>query len=104
MVELPHAWACIKCGLTVEKRAAEESERETSNPDCEEMVLAYLKEHGFGGLYHPDGDCACLVDDLIPCGGDWVGDCIAGYSVPCDGTCEDGSCDYHIAATKPPRS
>jgi len=27
-----------------------------------------LKEKGYDGLYDPDNDCACTVEDLRPCG------------------------------------
>lgn len=31
------------------------------------IVRAKLKAGGFTGLYYP-GECACLLDDLAPCG------------------------------------
>ena len=32
-----------------------------------EIIKAYLKEHGFDGLVDDDGECGCLVDNLMPC-------------------------------------
>lgn len=46
-----------------------------------EIVAEYLKTNGYDGLFN--GDCACLVDDLLPCEHQ-CDDCIPGYKVPCD--------------------
>lgn len=43
-----------------------------------EMVEKYLRENGYDGLYHEDGECACEVDDLAPCGEPCMG-CSAGH-------------------------
>lgn len=59
----------------------------------EEIVEAYLKEHGFDGLY--TDYCACKIGDIAPCG-EIQGNCEAGYLLPCDGSCEGGKCDFHI--------
>ncbi|WP_295438173.1 hypothetical protein, partial [Thiolapillus sp.] len=41
------------------------------NPDCRDMVAAYLREHGFDGLFCDE--CGCSLDDLMPCGtNDWA--------------------------------
>ena len=34
----------------------------------EEILKQYLKANGYAGLAHPDTECGCLLDDLIPCG------------------------------------
>jgi len=57
-----------------------------------EIVLKYLKENNFDGLFHSDMDCACDIEDLIPCDEPSVA-CTAGIKVPCD--CEEKH-DYHI--------
>ena len=64
-----------------------------------DIVSDWLKSHGYDGLFNGDGNCACLLSDLFPCG-DPRDDCEAGYRVPCDGTCESGKCDWHISRTK----
>jgi hypothetical protein len=61
-----------------------------------EIVISYLISHGYDGLFNEDS-CACLVDDLAPCG-ELCGDCEVGFKVPCD--CGDH--DYHISAEKGP--
>ena len=53
--------------------------------DIGKILNDYLKENGYGGLYL-SGECACEVDDLVPCGGDPT-DCCPGYKVMKD--CND---------------
>jgi len=60
------------------------------NPNVAQIVKAYLVEHGYDGIYAED-ECACLIDDLMPCG-EPCDRCIAGYKAPCD--CGDH--EYHI--------
>ena len=53
----------------LEKRAAPLDAK--PNPDCRDMVAAYLRQSGFDGLFCEE--CGCSVDDLMPCGeNDWV--------------------------------
>jgi len=64
-----------------------------------DIIQEYLKKNGYDGLYNEAGDCACLVDDLMPCTaceGVYVDDCEPGYKTPCD--C--GGHDWHISANK----
>ena len=56
------------------------------------MVEEYLKTHGYDGLYAED-ECACLLDDLCPCG-DIQSACLGGYKNTCPGTC--GEHDFHV--------
>lgn len=63
--------------------------------DCIDIVLRYLKENGYDGLFNDE--CGCVLDDLVPCSGESFGTCQPGYRVPCD--CGDH--DYHIVETKP---
>lgn len=49
-----------------------------------------LKRAGYDGLYFP-GECACLVEDLYPCGERQEG-CRPGFKKPCD--CYEH--DWHI--------
>ena len=50
-----------------------------------EIVMKYLKDNGFDGLYSED--CGCLVDDLIPCSSD-AEYCEAGVKKNCS-ECEN---------------
>ena len=64
-----------------------------------EIVQAYLKEHGYDGLYHAGGECGCELDKLMPeCDGCEVAACRPGYKT--DGChCGEG-CDFHIQERK----
>lgn len=71
------------------------------NPIVRDIVKLWLKEHGYDGLYNDDsGECACLIDDLAPCS-EMSEYCTAGYKAPCDGSCVDGKCDFHVVAARP---
>ena len=32
-----------------------------------DIIIEWLKEHGFDGLCMPDEECGCQIDDLVPC-------------------------------------
>ena len=49
--------------------------------DVLDIVKKYLDENGYDGLYS-DYECACLKDDLAPCG-EMNMDCRAGYKQKC---------------------
>jgi hypothetical protein len=69
-----------------------------------EIVTEYLEHAGFDGLCYPDGECSCLLGDLMPCAPEgYVCDCQPGYKVPCDPeTCEfGGECGWHVTLSKP---
>ena len=55
------------------------------------IVEAYLRAHGYDGLYY-EGDCGCLLDDLAPCG-EMDQRCRPGVRQPC--SCEWG-CKWHV--------
>lgn len=56
-----------------------------------------LKERGFDGLWNPDGECACLAENLYPCGARQE-KCRPGVMVPC----RCGEHDFHIEDRKEP--
>lgn len=62
-----------------------------------EMLEKSLRESGFDGLLHEDGECACQIGDLVPCESDFT-TCRPGYKVACH--CEMG-CDFHITEARP---
>jgi hypothetical protein len=64
--------------------------------DIKEIVKSYLEDNGYAGLWSPEGECACVNDDLFPCG-EVFSECEAGYKAACD--C--GEHDWHIVANKP---
>ena len=70
--------------------------------DVTMMVEHYLRANGFDGLYQADC-CACLLDDLVPCG-EITGACEAGYKDAdgCGASCSVGGCDFHVGPSKPP--
>lgn len=64
--------------------------------NCSAMVVASLTKEGYDGLTSPEHDCACLLDDLMPCGGEGAMECIAGHKVAgCSAECGEG-CDFHV--------
>jgi len=71
---------------------------------CKEIVEKYLRDNGYDGL--TDGECACGLEDLMPCG-DFGSDCVPGYKVPCPGPDKcpaGGDCEFHISPEKQEQS
>ena len=69
--------------------------------NIKEIIIQYLKDKGYDGLCNWRDCCSCVIGDLIPCSQVDANNCFAGVKVPCDGSCEDGKCDYHIVERKP---
>lgn len=69
-----------------------------------EIVRDWLKCCGFDGLFNY-GNCACSVDDLMPCC-EPSPDCMAGYAIACcecsNTCCDHNTCefDYIISESK----
>jgi len=59
--------------------------------DIWNILQDWLFTHGYDGLFDNDGECACELDDLMPCG-EPSPNCTAGYRAACD--CGDH--DFHI--------
>lgn len=60
-----------------------------------------LRKAGYDGLYSP-GECACLIEDLYPCG-ERHKDCRPGYKGNCTDECEHegaGEGNWHISAER----
>ena len=70
------------------------------NPEISEIIEQYLKHNGYDGLADGNDGCACLLNDLMPCGGDFVMRCRAGFKKEgCDDWCGNG-CDFHVVLNK----
>lgn len=68
-----------------------------------EIVRKHLEREGYDGLFNEVGECACLRDDLAPCGS--MNElCEEGYRVECaDPECEfhDDKGHWHMVGEKP---
>lgn len=63
---------------------------------CADMVRDYLERNGYDGLVDEGRECACCLEDLMPCGGEYAMTCEAGYRIDgCTKDCGNG-CDFHI--------
>ena len=54
-----------------------------------EIVLDHLKKIGADGLCDEAG-CGCPLDDLMYCGGEYMGDCIPAWRGKCPEPTEEG--------------
>ena len=66
--------------------------------NVKEIVKKWLVAEAFDGLYSEGGECACLLPDIAPCGGEGFDTCCAGRLAKCiPEECPDGGCEFHIA-------
>jgi len=63
-----------------------------------DIVKDWLEDNGFNGLFHDSGECACKIDDLMPCGGPCL-ECEAGYVV--SATDDEGEEGFRVSRNKP---
>ena len=61
----------------------------TATIDVKGIVMEYLKAHGYDGLYNPDIECGCGLDDFCPCDDGPNRDCIPAFHHKCN-ECRDG--------------
>ena len=65
-----------------------------------EIVRKHLECEGYDGLFNEAGECACLKEDLAPCG--CMNElCEEGYRVDCTGCEWDNGPHWHIVGEKP---
>jgi hypothetical protein len=65
-----------------------------------EILIDWLREHGYDGLCSNDLECGCLIDDLIPC--ECINEiyCEPGYRSLCSGGCGGEDHDFHMSTIK----
>ena len=73
--------------------------------NVKQIIEEHLKRCGYDGLMATSGtECACLVDDLMPCEGDISG-CVPGWKIHCGENCEVDGCagdmDFHVVDYDP---
>ena len=56
----------------------------------------WLTQRGFDGLYS-SGECACILNDLVPCADGLGEECTPGYRIACN-ACDEF--DYCISSQK----
>jgi hypothetical protein len=61
------------------------------------MIRTYLESNGYEGLCSPGNECGCLLNDLMPCGGEFAMECESGHRIDCPDSCGE-NCDYHVVA------
>ena len=65
--------------------------------NVKKIVADYLVKNKFDGLW--SDECACELNDLMPCD-DWgIDNCEPGYKIPCPKNC--GEHDFHIGEKAP---
>jgi hypothetical protein len=72
----------------------------TSEAECgkeiktiKDIIREHLSKNSFDGLYKDE--CGCLLNNLFPCGGEYIDDCIPGFTYLCPEECSCGA-DQHI--------
>lgn len=66
--------------------------------DVTDILVEYLTDKGYHGLFNHEGECACLINDLGACENLYQ-NCTAGWLSPCD--C--GQHDWHISIDHGPK-
>ncbi len=73
---------------------------ERRNMTVKEILIEWLTEHGYSGLWNED-ECGCGIDDFIPCNGEGSDGCQPGYRVKTDPETSDDGYGWKIVSEKP---
>ena len=65
--------------------------------DVRDFIIEGLRGSGFYGLINHDKVCSCSIERIAPCESMSPTECQPGYKIPCDGTCPDKKCSFHIS-------
>lgn len=77
--------------------------------DLKDILVEALQGQGYTGVYAPDGSCACVLEDFMPCGENPM-ECVPGFKSKCEGNlehcemggCSDGSeCEFVVTSKRP---
>ena len=72
--------------------------REVIMPTVKDIIEHFLIRNKFDGLMDDDCECACIIDDFMPCEpNEGILNCRPGYRQPCD--CEEQH-SFHIAGKR----
>jgi len=66
--------------------------------NIETIIKEYAERYGYDGLYSPDYDCACAIDNIGGCGNIYL-DCEVGYKNDCESCTKKADCDNRIDGT-----
>jgi hypothetical protein len=59
-----------------------------------DIILKFLKENGYTGLYNDDWECGCNIKDFTMCG-DLSTDCCVGYYNDCSTCTKKINCNVY---------
>lgn len=57
-----------------------------------DIMRKYLIDNKYTGLFNDDG-CGCNLDDFMPCGGECILNCKAGYANDCFTCVKNETCE-----------
>jgi len=65
------------------------------------LALQALERGGFDGLFNDDLDCACVLEDLMPCDSPCM-ECCPGYRQPLTDEDRADDCEFRLGAVRHP--
>lgn len=69
---------------------------------AKDIIIKYLRENNYDGLWSDWQECGCEISDLVPCESDFS-DCLPGVKHPCKGDDCEWGCEGEDAWHMGPR-
>lgn len=61
-----------------------------------DIIVNYLIEHHYDGLYNEEIECSCEIDDIVPCDELNPDQCKPGYLKKCSSCSFENLCGYNV--------